>query len=66
VRRKTVHQGHAHLGIAHPGLFGGRLSEAEILADYPQLKPEDIRACLAYAAEIARERIVPVSVKPAA
>jgi len=42
------------------------VSEAEILADYPQLKPEDIRACLAYAAEIARERIVPVSVKPAA
>jgi uncharacterized protein (DUF433 family) len=36
------------------------------LADYPQLTPEDIRACIAYAAEIARERIVPVSVKPAA
>jgi uncharacterized protein (DUF433 family) len=42
------------------------VSEAEILADYPQLQPEDIRACIAYAAEIARERIVPVSVKPAA
>jgi len=42
------------------------VSEAEILAGYPQLKPEDIRACIAYAAEIARERIVPVSVKPAA
>jgi len=40
--------------------------EEEILADYPQLTPEDIRACIAYAAEIARERIVPVSVKPAA
>ena len=35
-------------------------SEAAILADYPQLKPEDIRAALAYAAEVARERIVPV------
>ena len=34
--------------------------EAEILADYPQLKAEDIRACLAYGAEVARERIVPV------
>jgi uncharacterized protein (DUF433 family) len=42
------------------------VSEAEILSDYPQLKPEDIRACIAYAAEIARERIVPVHVKPAA
>ena len=35
-------------------------SEAQILAAYPQLKPEDIRAALAYAAEVARERIVPV------
>jgi uncharacterized protein (DUF433 family) len=35
-------------------------SESQILANYPQLQPEDIRAALAYAAEIARERIVPV------
>jgi uncharacterized protein (DUF433 family) len=35
-------------------------SEAQILAAYPQLQPDDIRAALAYAAEIARERIVPV------
>jgi uncharacterized protein (DUF433 family) len=42
------------------------VNEAEIFAGYPQLQPEDIRACIAYAAEIARERIVPVSVKPAA
>jgi uncharacterized protein (DUF433 family) len=42
------------------------VGEGEILADYPQLTPEDIRACIAYAAEIARERIVPISVKPAA
>ncbi len=35
-------------------------SEAQILAAYPQLKPDDIRAALAYAAEVARERIVPV------
>jgi uncharacterized protein (DUF433 family) len=42
------------------------VSEAEILTDYPGLGPEDIRACIAYAAEIARERIVPVAVKPAA
>ncbi len=36
------------------------VSEAEILADYPQLRPEDLRASLAYAAEVTRERIVPV------
>ena len=35
-------------------------SEAHILAAYPQLEPDDIRAALAYAADVARERIVPV------
>ncbi len=35
-------------------------SESSILAAYPQLRPDDIRAALAYAAEVARERIVPV------
>lgn len=42
------------------------VSEADILKAYPQLLAEDIRACLAYAAEIARERIVCVAAKPAA
>ncbi len=36
------------------GYLAGGMSEAEILADFPQLVIEDIRACLAYAAE--RER----------
>jgi uncharacterized protein (DUF433 family) len=35
-------------------------SEAQVLATYPQLEPDDVRAALAYAAEVARERIVPV------
>jgi uncharacterized protein (DUF433 family) len=35
-------------------------TEAEILAAYPQLTRDDIRAALCYAAELARERIVPV------
>jgi uncharacterized protein (DUF433 family) len=35
-------------------------TESQILVAYPQLRPEDIRAALAYAAEVARERIVPV------
>ena len=36
------------------------MTDAEILADYPQLKPEDLRAAIAYGAEAARERIIPV------
>ena len=31
----------------------------EILASYPSLKEEDIDASIAYAAELARERVVP-------
>jgi uncharacterized protein (DUF433 family) len=33
---------------------------ATILAEYPSLKPEHILAAIAYAADLARERIVPV------
>lgn len=33
----------------------------EILAQYPGLTAEDIRACIAYGAEMARERYVDVS-----
>ena len=42
------------------------MSEADILADYPHLQRDDIRACLAYAAEVARERIVPIPSNSAA
>jgi uncharacterized protein (DUF433 family) len=43
-------------GVPHP----------EILAAYPKLEPEDIRAALAYAAEMTRERVIPIPVEPAA
>lgn len=36
------------------GYLAGGMSEAQILQDFPQLTVEDIRACLAYAAD--RER----------
>ncbi|MBI4313014.1 MAG: DUF433 domain-containing protein [Chloroflexi bacterium] len=36
--------------------LAGGMSEAEILSDFPDLTPDDIRACLAFAA--ARERRV--------
>jgi len=35
-------------------------SREEILANYPSLTGEDIDAAVAYAAELARERIVPI------
>ncbi|MBX9579729.1 MAG: DUF433 domain-containing protein [Gemmataceae bacterium] len=35
--------------------------EAELLAEYPFLEPDDIRACHAYAADlVAAERVYPV------
>jgi uncharacterized protein (DUF433 family) len=34
------------------------ISEDEILKSYPSLTPEAIRAALAYAAELARERVI--------
>jgi uncharacterized protein (DUF433 family) len=37
------------------------VSETEILKSYPSLRPEDIKAAIAYAAELSRERLVSVS-----
>ena len=37
-----------------------RMTEAELLAEYPQLVHEDVLAAIAYGAEVARERVVPV------
>jgi uncharacterized protein (DUF433 family) len=42
------------------------MSEREILDEYPQLTHEDILAAIAYGAEMARERIIPVQSNPAA
>jgi uncharacterized protein (DUF433 family) len=41
--------------------FAAGLSREEILASYPSLASEDIEAALAYAAELARERVVPLA-----
>ena len=38
---------------------------AEILKNYPGLTEEDIRACIAYGSEMARERYVSVPLEPA-
>jgi uncharacterized protein (DUF433 family) len=37
------------------------LTETEILASYPSLRAADIRASAAYAADLARERVVPLA-----
>ena len=37
------------------------VSREDILASYPSLTDEDIRASIAYAAELAKERILPLS-----
>ena len=34
----------------------------ETLAAYPKLTREDVQACLAYAAEMTRERVLPIKV----
>ncbi|MEO8353617.1 MAG: DUF433 domain-containing protein [Chthoniobacteraceae bacterium] len=42
------------------------LSEAEILRSYPSLQSDDVAATIAYAAELARERVVPTPLGVAA
>ena len=37
------------------------VSRAEILTSYPSLTTKDIEASIAYAAELARERVVPLT-----
>ena len=35
-------------------------SIADVLAAYPSLQTDDVRACLVYAAEMTRERVLPI------
>lgn len=37
-------------------------SVEDLLREYPQLAREDVLACMAYGAEVARERFVPIPV----
>ncbi len=45
-------------------LAGGE-SEEQILESYPSLTPQDIRAAMHYAAELAHERVIPFAAEPA-
>jgi uncharacterized protein (DUF433 family) len=38
--------------------LAANISPEEIIASYPSLKREDIRAAVAYAADLARERVI--------
>lgn len=40
------------------GLLASGLSQQDILAEYPYLEAEDIKAALAYAAALAEEEVV--------
>lgn len=42
-------------------LLAARVPEAQILADYPDLEPEDVQACIAYAAEQLDHPVLVVS-----
>jgi uncharacterized protein (DUF433 family) len=39
------------------GYLAGGMSEGQILADFPQLTSDDVRACLGYAAERERRTV---------
>lgn len=41
-------------------LLAGGMSDQEILSDYPYLEPEDIQACLHYAAKLASYHAEPI------
>ena len=43
------------------GLVANRMTDAEILAAYPDLEPDDIQEALHYAAQAVRERQVPLT-----
>lgn len=42
------------------------LTPTEIVRSYPSLQPDDVAAAMAYAAELARERVVPTPLGVAA
>jgi len=42
------------------------VSEEELLQAYPQLTHDDLRAALAYAAEMTRERVLPIAAEAGA
>jgi len=52
----------AHLGLSDSRFPRVLHAQEEILAEYPGLSALDIQACLAYGAEMSRERHVPIPI----
>jgi uncharacterized protein (DUF433 family) len=46
-------------------LLAEGMSEVDVRSEYPQLEHEDILAAIAYGAEAARERVIPIPMEPA-
>jgi uncharacterized protein (DUF433 family) len=44
-------------------LLASGMTEAEVIAEHPGLKHEDVLAAIAYGAEAARDRVIPVPVE---
>ncbi len=44
-------------------LLAEGMTTEEIIKEYPQITEEDIRACIAYGAEMSREKFVDVKVE---
>ena len=57
-----MHPRYPHLDLPILENLADDVSEAEVLAAYPQLSHGDIQAALAYAAEISSERFLPLAV----
>ena len=47
-------------------LLADGMKQEELLQEYPQLEHEDILACIAYAAEISRERYIEIPLSKSA
>ena len=59
--RPCVRGTRIYVAVILDGLAEG-LTQEQLIDHYPQLTPEDIRAALAYAAELSRENLSKVAV----
>lgn len=59
--RVCIHGTRIMVSVILDNLAAG-VSIAEILHSYPSLTAEDIQAAISYAAELTRERIIPLTV----
>ena len=62
-----MHQRASHLGLFSPvlDLLASGWSFQQVLENYPGITEDDLRACIAYGAEMSRERYVDFPVRSA-